>query len=178
MRHKAFMGVALSACLIVAVYAAPGAPAKTDTATVGDFVLRVASALGYEAATPKAAADALRARGGSLAGDLSATLTEGEAARIVADLGMSVVQPTNPLVVVSASQAIAIAGSLEWLGAESFSSQTDFPTQCLAFVKGECKRCCKKATGCGDPPAPFTCGTCARFCRGLIPPPSPSEPGS
>ena len=74
MKTKALVVLALSVGLVAAAYAAPAAPAKTGT-TVGEFAVRIATALGTEEPNASKAADALRSRGVDLSADLSATLT-------------------------------------------------------------------------------------------------------
>src|SRR5262245_21896337 len=91
MKTKALVVLALSAALVAAAYAAPAAaPAKTGKTTVGEFAVRIATAAGTEQPNANKAAEALKARGVDLSADLSATLTEGTVARIMADLGMKV----------------------------------------------------------------------------------------
>jgi hypothetical protein len=96
MTKKPFMALALCACLTVAVFAAPAAPAKKSPVTVGDFAVKVAASLGYEVPNATAAMNSLRGRGLAIGTDAGAMLSEGEAARIAADLGVSIVAPSNP----------------------------------------------------------------------------------
>ncbi|HET8946088.1 MAG TPA: hypothetical protein VFQ07_03830 [Candidatus Polarisedimenticolia bacterium] len=55
--------------------------------------------------------------------------------------------------------------------------QVDTVTQCLLERNhGACVECCKAATGCGEPPAPFACNACAHFCQNNVPPPPEPQP--
>jgi hypothetical protein len=178
MKTKAVVVLALSVGLVAAAYAAPAAPAKTGT-TVGEFAVRIATALGTEEPNAIKAADALRSRGVDLSADLSATLTEGTVARIMADLGMKVSAPANPSTPVPDSKAGYLAGVIGTQAmASGISIDTGLPAQCLSSVdRGTCVECCKVATGCGKPPAPFDCNVCAKFCHNNVPPPpSDQEP--
>ena len=179
MKTKALVVLALSAALVAAAYAAPAAPAKTGKTTVGEFAVRIATAAGTEQPVASKAADALRARGVDLSADLSATLTEGTVARIMADLGMKVSAPANPNTPVSEAKAGYLAGVIgtQALGA-SITMEVGLPNQCLTSKnRGQCVECCKAATGCGPAPAPFDCNTCSKFCKNNDPGgPSEEEP--
>jgi hypothetical protein len=171
MTRKPFVVLALSASLTVAAFAAPATVAKAGKATVGDFAVKVAAVLGYAVTDQEKAADALRAKGVDLMADLSATLTEGEAARIMSDLGVAVNTPVNSGNEVSDARASIMAGALSQMALESFSTQDTGPTQCLSSVdRGTCVNCCKAATG-------LTGKFCGRYCHANVPPPpSPTEP--
>jgi hypothetical protein len=172
------MVLALAASLmVVGVYAAPSTPAKAKGVTVGDFAVKVAAVLQYDTSTPQEAASALAHRGINLSADLSSTMTQGEAARVLADLGIDAVAPKNSSDPVSAQQAGTLAGLISTMSTSS-TIATDLPTQCLSSKnRGVCNDCCTAATGCGNPPAPFTCNVCAKFCKNNVPPPpSPGEP--
>src|SRR6185436_3337617 len=112
MTKRLLLVLALCAGLTATALAAPGAPANPGKATVGEFAVRLATALGYDAADAKAAAGALNRRGVTLAADLSATLTEGDAARIISDLGIATVTPANPGAPVSAARAGSLVASI------------------------------------------------------------------
>ena len=178
MKTKTWVVLALSTGLVAAAYAAPAAPAKNGT-TVGQFAVRIATAFGTEEPNASKAADALRSRGVNLSADLSAPLTEGTVARIMADLGMKVASPANPSTPVSDAKAGYLAGVIgtQAVGA-SISAETGLPNNCLSSKnRGQCVECCKAATLCGPPPAPFDCNACAKFCRNDVPPPpSDGEP--
>lgn len=172
MTKKLLLVLALSAGVAVAAFAAPGAPAAPAKATVGEFAVKVAGALGLEATDAKAAATALKGRGVTFAADLSATLTEGEAARIMADLGVAVVAPANPAAPLSAARAGSLVASIPTSASiEGISPQDEGPTQCLSSVdRGTCVNCCKTATG-------LTGKYCGHYCHANVaPPPSPGEP--
>jgi len=181
MTKKPLLVLALCAGLTVAAYAVPGTSANAGKATVGEFAVKVATALGYETLDSKSAVEALKGRGVNLAADMSATLTEGEAARIMADLGMSVTAPTNPGATVSTSKAGFLAGAIGSAKLESIAPETDLPTQCLSSPnRGACVNCCKTIVG----PLPDNGGgtrsagkECGHFCQANVPPPpSPEEP--
>ena len=172
MTKKLLLVLALCASVTVAAFAAPGAPVAAGKATVGEFAVKVATALGYDAADAKSAASALKGRGVTFAADLSATLTEGEAARIMTDLGISVVAPTNPGASVPAARLGSLVASIPpSTGIEGISPEDEGPTQCLSSVdRGTCVNCCKSATG-------LTGKFCGHYCHANVPPPpSPEEP--
>jgi len=172
MTKKLLLVLALSTCVAVAAFAAPAAPVAAGKATVGEFAVKVAGALGLEATDAKSAAGALKDRGVTFAADLSATLTEGEAARILSDLGVSVVAPANPGAVVTSVRAGSMAAAIPpSAGIEGISPEDDGPTQCLSSVdRGTCVDCCKAATG-------LTGKFCGKYCHANVaPPPSPEEP--
>jgi hypothetical protein len=178
MKTKALVVLALSVGLVAAAYAAPAAPAKTGT-TVGQFAVRIATALGTEEPNASKAADALRSRGVDLSADLSATLTEGTVARIMADLGMKVSAPADPTTPVSDAKAGYLAGVIGTQAmTNSISLETGLPNQCLTSKnRGQCVECCKAATLCGPPPAAFDCNVCSKFCKNNNPGgPSDEEP--
>jgi len=172
MTKKLLLVLALSAGVAVAAFAAPGAPVAAGKATVGEFAVKVAGALGLDASDAKAAASALKSRGVTFAADLSATLTEGEAARIMSDLGVAVVAPANPGTPVSTARAGSLVGSIPASASiEGISPEDEGPTQCLSSVdRGTCVNCCKTATG-------QTGKFCGHYCHANVPPPpSPEEP--
>jgi hypothetical protein len=173
------MVLALAASLmVVGVYAAPGTPAKAKGVTVGDFAVKVAAVLQYDSSTPQAAVSALERRGISLGSDLTATMTQGEAARVLTDLGIDVIAPKNGSDPVSAQQAGTMAGLISTMTFRSTADGPALPDACLhSQNRGVCQDCCKAATLCGPPPAAFDCNTCSKFCKNNVPPPpSPGEP--
>jgi hypothetical protein len=173
MTKKLLLVLALCAGVAVAAFAAPGAPVAAGKATVGEFAVRVAGALGLDATDAKTAVGALKGRGVTFAADLSATLTEGEAARIISDLGMAVVAPTNPGAAVSSARAGSLVAAIPAsAGIEAISPEDEGPTQCLSSVdRGTCVDCCK-ASGPG-----LTGKFCGHYCHANVPPPvSPGEP--
>ncbi len=179
MTKRTIMVLALAASLmVVGVYAAPSTPAKAKGVTVGDFAVKVAAALQYDASTPQVAAGALERRGINLAADLSAPMTQGEAARVLADLGIGAIAPKNSSDPVTAQQAGTLAGLISTMSVSSTADGPALPDQCLHSVdRGTCVECCKVQTQCGPPPAAFDCNRCAKFCHNNVPPPpSPGEP--
>jgi hypothetical protein len=176
MKTKALLVLALCAGLAASV-AVAGTSAKAAKTTVGDFAVQVSTALGDATPDAQKAAAALRSRGVNLSANLGATLTEGEAARILADLGVSVAAPADPSTPVSTVKAAVLAGMMT--NATGVRRQADsLPTQCLSSVdRGTCVDCCKAATACGPPPAAFDCNVCAKFCHNNVRPiPSDPEP--
>jgi hypothetical protein len=173
MMKKLLLVLALLAGVAVAAFAAPGAPAPVGKETVGEFALKVADALGLDPKDATAAVGALKQRGVTFAADLSATLTEGEAVRVLSDLGMTVVAPVNPGAAVSSVRATSMVAAIPPSAnlERSLPSEDEGPTQCLTSAdRGTCVNCCKDASG-------LTGKFCGRFCHANVPPPvSPGEP--
>ena len=182
MTKKPFIVLALAASLMLTAYAA--APAKQTAptnATVGDFAVKVAVALGYSVPDQAKAVEALKMRGVKFASDPNAPLTEGMAAGILGDLGVNVKAPTNPDSQLSVSKAGTLAGTLTQMLAGGVSPATDLPDQCLHSVdRGHCVDCCKAAVGPITDPGGGTRDAgkeCSKFCAANVPPPpSPGEP--
>src|SRR5262245_45475221 len=157
MRTKALLVLALCAGLSASA-AIAGTSAKAAKTTVGDFAVQVATALGDATPDAQKAAAALRSRGVKLSADLGATLTEGEAARIMADLGVSVAAPAEPSTPVSSVKAAVLAGMMMTNATAARTVNDGLPAGCLTSRnRGQCVECCKAATLCGAPPAPFDC---------------------
>lgn len=179
MMRKAFVVLAAAAALTIGVYAA-SKDAQKAVPTVGDFAVTVSKAMGHTPANQDAAVAMLKDAGVDLGKDLSAKLTEGQAARILLDLGVAV-KTANPQAYLSADKAgqlVANAGLTSPIAATIPAD--DLPTQCLDVKnRGACQNCCKATFGCVDPTAPCDyASTCARFCKTVLPPghASPSEP--
>jgi hypothetical protein len=179
MMRKAIVLFAAAAALTSGVFAASKDAQKT-VPTVGDFAVTVSKALGHTPADQDAAVAVLKNAGVDLGKDLSAKLTEGQAARILQDLGVAV-KTANPQAYLSADKAgqlVANAGLVSPIAASI--AATDLPAQCLSVKnRGNCQTCCNSYFGC-DLSAP-TCdyaSTCAKFCKQVLPPgkASPSEP--
>jgi hypothetical protein len=172
MMRKPFVALAVGAILTVAVFAAPSAT-KMSTVTVGDFAAKVAVALGYDAQDQKAAVKSLQKRGVKMTADLGAPLTDGEVARMMADLGVRVSTPTDADAFVTPAKANALIGTIGMQAASIPVIETTPPppTQCLSSVdRGTCVDCCKAASG-------LTGKFCGRYCHSNVPPPiSPEEP--
>jgi hypothetical protein len=94
--------------------AGPGPQAREASrqATVGEFAVRVSAALGYEDPVPETAAANLKSWGVDLGADLGTALTEGRAARIMADLGIAVVPPANPSAPLTESRTGILAATI------------------------------------------------------------------
>ena len=178
MMRKSLLVLTVSAVVTVAAFAA-ASNAQKSTVTVGDFAVKVTKAIGQPVSTPTAAVDSLKSLGVKI-DDANARLTEGTAARILADLGLRV-STANPDSAVSSGKADQLAAVVGLASsASSISPDTDFPTQCLDNKnRGNCQDCCKAAFGCAPSPAlcDFASG-CAKFCKQVIPPgqQSPSDP--
>jgi hypothetical protein len=172
MTRKLLLILALSVGLAALASAAPSTPVGSAGTTVGEFALRLATAIGYDPVDARAAAGVLKGRGIPLAADLSAALTEGEAARVLSGFGIAVVAPASPATPVSSGRAANLAAAIS--GAASIEGRTvqdGGPTQCLSSRnRGECNNCCKEASGLGGQ-------FCGQFCHANVPPPvSPDEP--
>jgi hypothetical protein len=181
---KSLLALLVSVALVVPVIAATGnAAEKVNAETVGAFAVKLAAALGTQAGSEQAAVASLRSAGVDLKADLGARLTEAEAARILADLGMQVAAPTSPSNEVSSGKAtqLAAAAGLSLSASSGIAiSANDLPVQCLLEPNhGQCMGCCKPALG-FDPDAPKAGQVskfCAQFCKNLQePPPSDEEP--
>jgi len=172
MTRKLLLIPALSVGLAALAFAAPSVPVGPAGTTVGGFAVRLATAIGYDPVDARAAAGVLKGHGISFAADLSAALTEGEAARILSDVGIAVVAPANPATPVSPARAASLAAAIaNTTSVEGRSLQDEGPTQCLSSRnRGECNNCCKEASGLGGQ-------FCGRYCHANVPPPvSPDEP--
>lgn len=120
-------------------------------ATVAEFAVRVSAALGYEDPVPETAASTLKSWGVDLGADLATTLTEGRAARIMADFGFEVAPPIHPSAPVTESRAGILAAAIgtslpkaapvtEGIG---FAAELPSFLQCLqAPNTGLCIQCC------------------------------------
>ena len=170
-RALAVLGLSLS------VLAGAGAAGPSDAAkqmTVGEFLKKVAVAVGEQPRDARAASEAQKQRTLAAGGeyDASAPLTFGIAARIAADLGVTVVSPGESTRLVSPAQAGLIASYIGANSAEAgVSTLTTPPDQCLSSAnRGVCVDCCKSATG-------LTGKFCGQYCHANVPPPpSPGEP--
>jgi hypothetical protein len=178
--RKSILVLAVSVALTAAAFAAGEGPKTTPT--VGEFALKVNTALGNKAVSQKAAADSLRSLGVNLGADLGAPLTEERAAGILADLGVKVTtaNPKNPLSAAKADQLLA--GVSLSTAASVAPAANGLPTQCLNSPnRGTCVDCCKAAVG----PVENIQGNlqdpgkiCSNLCKSVLPPgqASPSEP--
>ena len=178
MMRKSLLVLTVSAVVTVAAFAA-ASNAQKSTVTVGDFAVKVTKAIGQPVSTPSAAIESLKSLGVKI-DDANAKLTEGTAARILADLGLrvSTANPGGTVTSGKADQLAAVAGLAS--SASSISPDSDLPTQCLNnFNRGTCVDCCKIALGCPNLQAQCEFSTpCAKFCK-QVPPPgqvSPSDP--
>jgi hypothetical protein len=173
--RKSFMFVAVSAALAVAAFAA-SSTAQKATITVGDFAVKVAGAIGHPVTERSAAVESLRSRGIKI-DDVNATLTEGMAAKILADLGLRVT-PSSSNTALTPGKADQLVTMVQLSSRETSGLQNDLPTQCLALDKKECRQCCYTATSCDPKSGDKDCAKdCDKFCKPVKPnKPSPSEP--
>jgi len=178
MMRKYLTVLTVGAVLTVAAFAA-ASNAQKPAVTVGDFAVKVTSAIGQPVASPGAAVQSLKSLGVNIE-DANARLTEGTAAKILADLGLrvSTSNPGSAVTSAKADQLAAFAGLAST--ASSVSPETDLPTQCLQNAnRGTCVDCCKIALGCTNLQAQCEFSTpCAKFCKQVLPPgqQSPSDP--
>ena len=170
--RKSYLVLAACTALTVTAFAASGNVQKSKV-TVGQFAVKVTKALGKPAVDERAAVDSLKDMGVSV-GDANASLTEGVAARMLADLGVQVSTKSPDSAVTSgkADQLIAVVG----LAGSAISPvpATDLPTACLNNKnRGICNECCQAALGGSQ----FST-QCAKFCKAVLPPgqESPSDP--
>jgi hypothetical protein len=176
--RKSILVLAVSAAMTVSAFAA-SSNAQKSKVTVGDFAVKVTKALGNPAADQRAAVESLKSLGVQVQ-DVNASLTEGMAARILADLGVrvSTTSPDKAVTRGKADQLVAVVG-LANSPSGSLSGVT-MPTQCLENRnRGICVECCKAALGCVDQEAQCEFGSpCAKFCKSVLPPglASPTDP--
>lgn len=178
MMRKSYLVLAACAALTVSAYAASSNVQKSKV-TVGDFAVKVTKALGNPATDQRAAVESLKSLGVKV-DDMNASLTEGLAVRILADLGVraSTTNPDNAVTKGKADQLVAVVGLAGSIS--TITPSSDLPTACLDQMnRGHCETCCKTALGC-DPNA-RTCdfaSSCAKFCKAVLPPgqESPSDP--
>ena len=194
--RKSLLVSMLCAAVSAAAFAAGTPQTGAGTAeTVGGFALKVAAAYGADARDQSAAAAALQALGVSLGPDLGARLTEGQAAGILADLGLKVAPPAAPGNTVSVGMADRLATRVGLTCAKGSNPPPGgMPTQCLhSKNRPACEECCAQATHCGsqdhgggkgddhghgdDHHGGFGCDVCKDFCKANVPPPpSPGKP--
>lgn len=176
--RKSYLVLAACAALTVTAFAASGNVQKSKV-TVGEFAVKVTKALGKPAADQGAAVESLKSLGVNV-GDASASLTEGLAARMLADLGVrvSTKSPDSAVTSGKADQLVAVVGMAG--STVSVLPASDLPTVCLDNKnRGGCQDCCKAALGCAPSPAQCDFGNeCAKFCKAVLPPgqASPTDP--
>jgi hypothetical protein len=177
MMRKSVLVLTVSAALTVAVFAASSSVQKSRTVTVGEFAMKVSRALGNDSADQQSAVRSLKMSGVNLdAGDLSARLTEGRAAQILADLGMKV-STSNPGGTVSAEKAdrMATVAGLSSNASPVSPSDVQIPSECLAQRNG-CVPCCKVFFGCDLNSQCDFAKTCTKVCNTVLPPGLASSP--
>ena len=177
---KFMLALAVAALIAAPVLAAPADSGKSSSVSLGDFAVRLAVSLGAKPVDAKSAVETLKARGAKISHvDLSARVTEGEAARILSDIGVAVTTPT-PGKSLSAGKADQLLSAASLNLDAAVSPSTELPGECLNNKnRGLCVDCCKIANGCTDLGAPCEFASpCAKFCKQVTPPghASPSEP--
>lgn len=117
-------------------------------ATVGFFALRLAQKLGFEAKTAPEARQMLSAAGVTFAGGLADPLTEGEATRVLGDLGVAATGSADR--VLSEGLALSLAGlaARGVLAGESVPASTgSLPPSCQSLSRDLCFQCCIASLG-------------------------------
>jgi hypothetical protein len=174
---KSLLALLVSVALAVPLVAATdNAAEKVNAETVGGFAVKLAAALGTPASNEQAAAASLRSAGVDLKANLSARLTEAEAARILSDLGMKVAAPTSPSNEVSSGKStqLAAAAGLSLSASPGLElNGSELPVHCLLEKNvGQCVVCCKPELG-YDPDLPRAgqiTKFCTQFCKNTEPP--------
>jgi hypothetical protein len=165
--------VAVSVTLTVGAFAASNKSQKS-TITVGEFAVKVTRAIGQPVSDRSEAVQSLKTRGVAI-GEANAKLTEGMAAKILADLGVrvSTTNPDSAVTLGKADQLAAIARLAS--SAASVAPADGLPTQCLEGTKRECKDCCRTVSNCATDESCIA--ACNHFCQAIKPGnPSPSDP--
>jgi hypothetical protein len=181
MSFKTSRVVALATMLSFSTLAIPAEPASQPV-TVGDFAVKVARALGFEAANVQEAGDRLRVAGVHLDPDLAAPLTQGRASDMMRDLGVESRVSGDPLAPMTESRANQAATAVA-LGvggtADRFTADGGgLPAACTNVTdRMTCNQCC---LGVLLPVAKFPIRAiviCAVLCAKVYPPnPSLSIP--
>lgn len=176
---KSILAIAVAALIVAPVFAAPADSAKSSAVSMGDFAVRLAASLGTKPVDAKAAVETLKVRGARIReANLGAPVTEGEAARILSDLGVAVTTAT-PGKSLSAGKADQLLSAASLGLAASTVAAVELPAHCLLERnRGQCDTCCTTFLGCDSDPTPCSGGACAHFCNAVSPPgqASPSEP--
>lgn len=173
--RKSLLIAAVATAAAVAVFAASSGTQRT--VTVGEFAVKVSRAMGNTSPNQSAAVSSLKKLGVNLGGDLSASLTEGTAARIMGDLGLRV-SSTHPDSVLTPGKADQLAGLARSVSLATVAPQDiALPGECLDLRnRGQCDTCCTNyLTSIG---VSTNTPICAKFCSQVVPPghQSPSEP--
>jgi hypothetical protein len=176
MMRKFLVVMAVSTALTVAAFAA-SSNSRKSTVTVGDFAVKVTRAIGQPVSDRSAAVQSLKTRGVEI-GEPNANLTEGMAAKILADLGLrvSTTSPDSAVTLGKADQLATMVGLAS--SAASVAPADGLPTQCLQLRnRGQCDTCCTTALHCDVDSTPCAGGACSKFCKIIKPgPPSPTDP--
>ena len=171
----------LSGTLALALLVASMTTALAEPgATVGLFALKLARALGFEAHSAAEARDLLSAAGVTFAGRLADPLTEGEAVRVLGDLGLETAPSTNPDRLLSSSVANHLAGFAARVVLEQGSvptAQGSLPVTCQSLDRSACFQCCIASLGRYASVPQRMIDLCNNSCTMLgAPPASPTSP--
>lgn len=168
MRRMTASLIGIALCTATLAQAATRGSEPRTPATVGTFMVQVATAIDGQPRTFDAARETLRRLGVGGAFDASATLTEDVVARLVADLGVAMSRTGNPSAPVSAVRSAAVASHLGSVLEARGIFTDELPTACLSSEnRGACVNCCKE-TG-------VAASQCAHFCHANVPPPVSEE---
>ena len=165
------------AVVLVTVSLASAAPPK---ATIGLFAQKLARALGFKPQSAVEAQKLLSAAGITFAGRLTDGMTEGEAARVLGELGLQTLPSSNPDRPLSADYV----GNLAGLAARGVleqgsvpSQQGSLPTSCQSLDRSACFQCCIASLGALASVPQRMIDLCNNSCTMLgAPPTSPSGP--
>jgi len=176
MTKRLALALLIGVVLGATVFAAAGGVQK-PAVTVGDFAVKLTKALGKPATDQGAALETLKSLGVQVGNDPGAGLTEGVAARMLADLGlrMATNRGDSPVSVKKADQLASLVGP--GAGASSkLPAGAPLPTQCLEERnRGQCENCCHDAMAAAGIVDNHGCTV---FCKSVLPPgkSSPDEP--
>jgi hypothetical protein len=139
--------VGLATALSFSTIAFPAGPVVQQPVTVGDFAVKVARALGFQAVDAEEAGDRLRVAGVHLDADLKAPLTEGRASDMMRELGVDTRvsgDPSAPMSTLRADQAATAVALGVGQTADRFTSDGgQLPAACTNVTdRMTCNQCC------------------------------------
>jgi hypothetical protein len=173
--------LALGASLALTAFVANASPVPAARpVTVGQFAAQLSKALGAPADNEETAATSLRLAGAHIDADLTAPLTEGRAADIMHDLGVSAQvsgDPAAPMTPVKASQAATTVALSMASESNGFSAEAT-PSSCGgARDRASCFTCCMSFLNQHSTRPVFVVVVCGLICSKLFPPVSAWYPG-
>jgi len=173
--------LALGATLALTAFAANASPVPAARpVTLGQFAVQLSKALGAPADNEETAAVSLRLAGAHVDADLTAPLTEGRAADIMRDLGVSAQvsgDPAAPMSPVKASQAATTVALSMASDANGFSAETTPATCSGARDRASCFNCCTAFLSQHSTRPVIVAFVCGLVCSKLFPPVSAWYPG-